>query len=221
MDEKAKNEMIKLGFDSMILYPVGQPHFHYLKSYKMPFESYSNKYVVTYASEPITLAYKSNDYWGYTEKTIFLDVYDSIRKISEEYNINIELFIRQHPKEERGSYDNYIGHYKFLDVKVENDIQSLELISKSDLVIGMSSMFLIEAIAMNKQVISYQKGLKILNPYIFDRLGVDQSIFNRENLENQLKSIIVKKQIKEYNYNFDNDVINNILEIVKEDLCLN
>ncbi len=124
MDRLAKNEAIKEGLDEKKIIITGQPYFEYLFKYpKMASKRLNyirkslnvnpNDFLIIYASEPITGTYtkknNSENYQGFTEKTIFNNLYTSLKKYSNSSKeINIRLLIKLHPRERSDNYDSLI-----------------------------------------------------------------------------------------------------------------
>lgn len=111
-------------------------------------------------------------------------------------------------------------HGSGFTITVNNDVDSLELIAVSDLVCGMSSMFLLEAAIAGKQILSIQIGLKRDNPFVLDKTGLSKSVLSPNELDNVLKRIIVDNVRDKINFQFEPDAISNIINAM-ELLCRN
>ncbi len=103
----------------------------------------ADEFVITYASEPIEDTYKSTNYFGYTEKTVFIDFLEELTTFSEEYNKKICLIIKQHPKEKPDNYNKILKNYNNNKIRllIDQKTDSMKVIAVSDLIVGMSSMF--------------------------------------------------------------------------------
>lgn len=212
MDDYAKKRMINCGFEEKRLIVTGQPHFDYLNKKHQKSKNRENQtFEVVFASEPIVKTYGSSEHWGYDEKSICYDIIDVLRVIAHDNGIRIHLLIKQHPKEESHSYDSQVGENGLLKISVDRNSNSFDVIMSSDLIIGMSSMFLIEGVIMNKQVISYQKGLKQDNPYVFDKINTDNTLFNKKDLLETIKGIINGEK-KIYNFSLIQNATNNVIK---------
>lgn len=239
MDDYAREEAIKDGLPTERVIVTGQPYFEdlihkYLNVTSSDLQITRNLlkipegyYVITFASEPITDTYKETDnsdnYWGYTERTVFNELLNVLNIISDEYTNNIAIVIKIHPKESPDNYLDIIEQFNNPKIKlcVDRNTDPLDLIKLSDLVVGMSSMFLIESVILKKPVLSIQIGLKRENPFILDRRGILNSILDKENLNQMLKSIIINKNILEYNFNVVENPVSNIIGLVEKYLCRN
>jgi len=224
MDDYAKNKMIREGFDQSRLIVTGQPYFELLDQLKnKPSKiknirknlniSYSD-FVIVYASEPTFKSY-SGEYFGYSGKEILMDLHSSLKKITYFYNKKITLIIKLHPREKRDKYLNIINNLKKdavnMDIIVDRDSDPWDLILESDLVCGMTSMFLIEAVLLNKPIMSIQIGLKKKEPFILVKKGIIKSILDKKTLFNELKTVIVKHKLPQYNFNVIKNPIENVI----------
>lgn len=194
MDEYAKCEMIKEGLDENRIIVAGQPHFDMLRDkYDKLVTEYSKELQLIFVSEPIEKVYKEttqgSHYWGYTEKTVFLQVQKTLIDLSKEYNQKVCLTIRLHPKENKDSFDKLIRNTENYHVVVDADASALQLIKNADCIIGMSSMFLLEAVVCGKPIISVQIGLLKENPLILARKGMLETVTRKEELPCMLEKI--------------------------------
>lgn len=222
MDEIAKQEAIKEGLPESRLEVTGQPYF---ETIIQEFNSYTEQsktkikenlglsktdYIITFASEPISAICERGKPLGYTEKTIFQELLNQVIKLDK----NITILIKQHPKENPDNYESILKKHEHSKIKlvVDQNTNPREVISISDLVCGMSSIFLIEAVIFKKPVISIQIGLNRENPFILDRIGVLKSIIDRTTLEKKLGN----NNFLNYNYEIISNASNNILNLVEK-----
>ena len=212
MDEIAKHEAIRDGLEPSRIEVTGQPYFEMLREkvdqitqnaiqdIRKRINIEEDAFVITFASEPISVDYKGNidsqDYWGFTEKTILKELIKAIENVATEFKGKISIIIKLHPREDKNNYRDVIRNFKSNIVKiviVEN-FDSCSLIAASDLICGMSSMFLIEAVVIGKPVISITIGLNRENPFVLDRIGVLKSVYKTEELQEALRLIIIKNE---------------------------
>lgn len=237
MDEYAKNQMINEGIFEDKIIISGHPYFDYLIerqenidkteiiNSKKSLCKIKDELLITYVSEPISKTYNETDdsdhYWGYSERTIFKQFFCILNKIAEDYKINIKLFIRLHPKENQNNYDDIIDSIdsKYISILVDKKLDGFNLMSASDLICGMSSMFLIEAAVMGKPIISMQMGLKRENPFILDKKGILKSILNEKKLENILKKILIQHQIKGSSFKIKKGAVDKVIKYMEATLC--
>jgi len=222
MDKYAKKEAIEDGLPPSRLIITGNPYFENLldniekitiekiKKLRHTLGIEEHDFLITYASEPVSNDYNSN-YWGFTEKTIFREIREVLYETCNELNKKIKLIIRPHPREPVDNHSEFISEYHNISIIVDKSINPYELIMASNLIFGMSSMFLIEAVILNKPVLSIMIGLKRENPFILHRRKIVKSILDKKTLLNQLKSIIIGHEIPKYNFNMIKNPINNII----------
>lgn len=239
MDEYAKGEMIKEGFDGSRIAVTGHPYFEDLLKMRINFQHKDSRrlrselginatdFLITFASEPISITYKEEDgsglYWGYDEKTILADILKSLKQIASVCANKITLLVKLHPKEDLAHYASHIektGTDK-INVLFNKETDALKLILSSDLICGMFSMFLTEAAILGKPVISVQTGLKRENPFILDTRDVLKSILTRDELLNQLKEIILEGKARKCNFTIISNPVNRIVQEMEGYLCRN
>lgn len=173
MDDISKKDLIKIGIPKNKIKVVGSIHLNNFVNNFIKLDIKNNKETILYVTEPIRTTYGDSSYFGYDE----ISILESILKVcKKDYNI----IIRKHPKDQT-NYSKY--NLEISDKDINYDL------SRADIVIGMSSMFLIEALSIGKKVISLQIGLKIENPFIFSRLGIIKTILSEEELKKELKNV--------------------------------
>lgn len=239
MDDIAKIEAINEGLEPERIIITGQPYFETVLNNANRITDKNidfirdkvgistNDFLITFVSEPICDTYNENDfsehYWGYTEKTIFRELLDGILQVSELSPNTIGLIIRQHPKENSNNFSDIIDNFRSNRIKIiiNRDFDQNELIMASDLISGMSSMFLIEAAILNKLIISIQIGLKRENPLILDRANCLKSILDRRTLLNVLRLIIMGENTPRCNFNIIKNPVKNVILQMEKMLCQN
>lgn len=239
MDDIAESEAINEGLEQERIIITGQPYFEIvlkksdsitnkaIKSIRDKAGLSINDFLITFASEPISDTYNENDfsehYWGYTERTIFRELLDVILQVSKLYPNKIGLIIRQHPKENSSNFSDIIDNFKSSRIKIiiNRDFDQHELIMASDLICGMSSMFLIEAAILDKLVMSIQIGLKRENPLILDRVNCLKSILDKQTLLNVLRLIIMGENTPRCYFNIIKNPVENVILQMEKMLCQN
>jgi hypothetical protein len=235
MDEFARDEMVKEGIPSSLILVCGQPHFEYLRNYQTSrsnIDLYAklgidkSDIVITFASEPIVETYHeshtSDHYWGYTERTIFSNLLDALRETLRLTDKRVCLIVRPHPKESTMNLADLYGRSgPRVKIVCDTDSHSLDLVSISHLVCGMSSMFLIEAVVLGKPVLSVQIGLRREDPFILSRRGIVTSILDFDALVRSLKSVIIEKSYDAYRFPIIHDPVHRIIISMEHLLCPN
>lgn len=233
MDEIAKYEAVKEGLDPSRLVITGNPYLERIKACggkKSSIEIEDNRkriginpndFFITYASEPITDIYcETNDseyYWGYNEKTIFNELINSLCDLAHLYTGTIFINIKLHPKEGTQYFSDLVNNFKHEKIVlfIENQHTPLDIILSSDLICGMSSMFLLECAILKKPIISIQIGLNKENPFILDRIGIIKSITDSQTLTDTLKKVIINKSRQDIEFNITSNSIENIINEVE------
>lgn len=250
MDEFCKQEMIKEGFKADKIIVTGQPHFENLnnkynnsnninqneiKKFKESITYNESTFNILFASECLSKTYREkekgdgNYFWGFTERTILINIINALVKI---YSQNkkcdkVKIIIKQHPKEDVGSYDDLLdlAKEKGIDLVVLNHFNPNLMACNVNLVVGMSSMLLIESTILGVPIMSVMIGLKKENPFIFDRLGKIKTIISEENLKKSLEKVIFNKDFSDCMIK-SNDIKNTgsircIINKMEEEMCKN
>ncbi len=215
MDDFAKQEMIKEGIPEKIIYSFGNPHFESLKKQiklediekiRSKFIKKGEDFIITFASEPYT-----EDYGLGNEKQVLRDLQDIITKIDKK----ISLVVKLHPKEELSKYSEFEYLY------IEKETNSIDMIMASDLIISMTSMVLIEAMILDKNILSYQPNETNINKFILTRNKFLDFINKKEDLESKIKLQILNNQNRKNSFELKKDSIYNIVKFLENNLCRN
>ena len=233
MDDYAKDEILKEGLDRSKVIVTGHPYFELLVKtassgesldFRKKYSISESDFVLTYASEPISGMYggDSDHYLGYTERTIFQHIVETLDDIIGQTKKAIVFVIKLHPKENVQKYDELIKlSGRNLNIIKDRDSDPWDVIRSSQAVCGMSSMFLIESVILNKPVISVQIGLSRENPFVLDRRGILKSVLTKEELSLSLRSIIIHGQRPTYRFEIIKNPINNVIRHMEKYLCQN
>lgn len=205
IDEYAKNEMVTKGLPEEKIIVTGQPYFETVMERHISISKErqikireglllkENDYIVTLVSEPIVESYADPFCSGYTEFSILTQIIKALSFIVSEDSRQYALVIRLHPRNKKELFDQFLKTVqvpKNIKLIIENKLLSQELIAISDIVVGMSSMFLIEAAIVGKQYASVQIGLKIEDPFVLSRLGISKTILSYDDLVLLFRSAI-------------------------------
>ncbi|EHJ01500.1 hypothetical protein CDLVIII_5009 [Clostridium sp. DL-VIII] len=237
MDEYAKGQMVKEGIKENKILVSGQPYFDYLidrnkkitnkliNKFKRSIGWDDDDFIITYVSEPISRTYSENDgsehYWGYSERTVFCEFIKALNDVTKRFNKKVKLIIRLHPKENEDNYDELINlvNTKFITPLIDRELDGFILMNLSDLICGMSSMFLIESAILKRTILSIQIGLKRENPFILGRQGVVKSILTSTELKAEIEKIILGDVIEVSNFSIGKGSIENVINFMEEILC--
>jgi hypothetical protein len=214
MDEFARQEMISEGFSPKCLVALGNPHFEAVIENAKKIDCRKTRQnlgiredtkLITFASEPYI-----EDYGQGPELDALSDLLEGVAEL----NANVEIVVRPHPKEHPEKFS------KFGFVHVDKQTPYCESILASDLVVSMTSMFLIESLILGKNVISYQLGVCSKDGFILTRNQVLPFITTKQELKKELKAFLFEgKNSKGFNAGVD--AINRNLAFIKGVLCQN
>jgi UDP-N-acetylglucosamine 2-epimerase len=229
MDELAKREAIEDGIDEERLIITGQPYFEtVLENWKNVnskdvIKAKQNiahdRFVILFVSEPLSKVYKQanhlDHFYGFTEISIFTELITALENVLDKLHQKPIIIIRNHPKEDPESFKIFLKKYKEL-ITVDNVSNAFELVKIADLVIGMSSMLLIESAILGKSIESVQIGMKRKDNFVLNRLGITSPITNRKCLESKLVSYVNNLDAKKLKFSFINSASANIVNEVKK-----
>src|SRR3989344_4627682 len=209
MDEVAKKEMLQEGFPRDIIEVTGHPYFEAaIKNYKKISKKNIREFkkgiridskvsIITFVSEPIIESYKNHFFCGYNQLTILRNVIECLNGLTKSENEkNYCLLVKLHPRNDRKIMEDFLEEYqlkvKFRIIVLSGESSAL-VISCSDLIIGMSSMFLLESVLAKKPVLSVQIGLDEKDPFILSRIGCFKTIVSRKNLVKKMNDWMTRK----------------------------
>lgn len=203
MDELARKEAARDGLPEERLVIVGQPYFETVKK-KADFVTADDRKrlrrdlgiapeqpLFVFASEPLSQEQGEPGRDGYTEISSFRLLAEGLSEFCRRRNKNATILVRPHPRERPGNLDGVVSALPsgFVTVLYDNRSDIHATILASNVVCGMSSMFLIEAAILGKPVLSLLPGLHGENPFVLDRLGVIQSVTDNETLQTRLERL--------------------------------
>lgn len=203
LDEIVRNEMLAEGFAREQIVVTGQPYFEYISNWKKTlsiedvkhfrsrFVNDEGRILIGFFSEPIAEdknVMHSNDI-GYTQYDTITEVVRILGK-SVKSDRSIHLVVRPHPREDEEKLKEILFHEQISPLftrEVSKIGSSLEFVVSCDLIIGMTSMALIEACIMAQPVLSIQLNLKKPDKFFGTTRGYCTSIYNDKELSNRLE----------------------------------
>lgn len=202
MDDLAKNDMISAGFPQDCIVITGQPAFDALLKYREQFSIIkknqirnsigikNNESFIIFASQPLSEIYgaRAASILGYDEKTVLEKVINSLEKISEKNKKDITLLIRPHPRESLQDFAAYKSQK--IQIILSADDESWNLIMAADLIIGMTSIFLIEACFLGNIVVSLQPDLRNTDVLPTNKTGLSIGIYKKEEILDTLEKFL-------------------------------
>ncbi len=168
MDDLAVREATACGMDPSAMIVVGQPGLD--KYVKRRVVSYEAGKSILFLSQPLSAIY--GDRLGYDEYSVAEDILRAGEELG--YSVNIKF----HPKETEGMREKY-GH-----LEVEGTLE--DIAGEFGVVIGMSTMGLLQCCLMGIPVISYEPNLAVKDVCIINRLGIAGGAFSYAELVQQL-----------------------------------
>ena len=205
-DDFAKEEAIKEGVPSNLIYPLGNPHFqniysklNFIENKKTNFVD-ENETLITYASQPFTEDLGKPG----EELNVLEDIIDSTDK---------KILVKLHPKEDFSKFDKYKDK-----VMLNKEMSMPEIIKASDLVISINSMVLLEAMIIKKPIIAYQRNETDKNKFILTKFGIIPFINNKTDFQIELKNKLLNHNIILCDNFIRYDSIKNIIKFAEEDI---
>ena len=203
MDDYARNEMLLEGFPEERLVVTGQPYFETVQAEAGMLSTQEkesllsglgieeDEIVVTFASEAIAESVDTARHLGYTQLSILEVLIPVLEKLSCGQCRAIVLVIKLHPRNDLELFAKYHAYKGNIKIVLAQEVSSRVLIGISTVIVGMSSMFLLEAVCAKRPIVSVQVGLVSENPFILARRGLVTTVVDKESLEAVLLDIIV------------------------------
>jgi hypothetical protein len=210
MDEHAKKDMIREDIPKTKIVVTGQPAFDSISQCKKTFlkEKYlkirkklgvKDEKMILFVGEALKREYGNS--LGYTEVTTLRAVLDTLKKLTCK-NFKFFLVVKLHPQNKKEDFkDMDFDKYRSkVNMKfIRGELPRRDLVLCSDVVIGMSSVLLVESILLGKPTLSLQINAKRDDLLIATRIGAIPLLANIEDFERALRSILVdKKYLAEY-----------------------
>lgn len=218
MDDFAAKRLMEDGVSADKIAITGQPHFDDIRrNYDRACftREKSNVKTILFASEP-----KRKDgedrHLGYSERTIFENVFDALQQLSRKHQFEYHIVIRPHPREDADSWSDILNSK--INVSMDKDTDSYTLMKNVDLVCGMSSMFLVEAAICKVPIVSCLIGLKSESPFVFDLIGAYNSSRTIEELYDHLKEILVDGKTPDLRIDFIEQATEKTVKYIMEDM---
>jgi hypothetical protein len=205
MDDRAREEMIAVGFDETRLEVTGQPALDDLARYRKQLAPAQrnhlrraltvneNEILVCFASQPLTELYgtdpASASYLGYDQHLVLKLLADTLEKVAPILPQPLVLAIRPHPRERRESLLK-VSSERFRII-IPSEIGSRDLIMASDLMTGMHSILLVEACYLGCPTLSLQPGLRQPDPLPTTRSGLTRAVYHAGDMEPALTEILL------------------------------
>lgn len=203
LDGAQRDALKSLGFEDRRIILGGHPHLHAVLSRPMKAVARDERdtvQTILFVSESYTDDYRSGRLspLGYDEHEVFEIVACAVEAAAlVQPDRRIELVVKFHPLEgeprpfierlESWSWPANV-HARWLP----GSASGREAAANADLVIGMSSMLLLEALLMERPVLSLTPGLRGEDPFIASRLGAVLAAHERKAGIDLVKSALVE-----------------------------
>ena len=216
MDKFTKDEMAKDGVPEEIIHPLGNPHFETIikqsKNVKNVRNNFAKKdeFLITFASEPYI-----EDYGKGNEKIVLKHLIEAVQ------GKNVKIIIKLHPKED---FSKYAEFKNMPNIILDKNTPPVETIMASDLIISMTSMFLIEAMILGKNILSYQPNETNPDKFILTKNKMLPFVKDKKDFKNKLINVLNGETYLQYNQSMKFNAIEKITKFVKnrfirEELC--
>ena len=180
INEIGRREMIEEGFPENRLVLFGHS---YLSSISESYAAQSADAVISkcgitppiscldamllFVSEPILENFGSSR--GYSQYDVLGYFLHNVVRFRKKAQVVIKL----HPKDDRGKYRSILGQFREVEIHiVQHELSSLECLTLSSRIFGMTSIMLIEAFLLGKTVVSLQPGLNGRDPLVLSRYNL-------------------------------------------------
>jgi len=182
MDDFAKKEMVEEGIPKEKIMVTGQPAFSEVSNNQRQLQGQTNTIkkeigipdnaiVVTFVAEALKKDFADN--LGYDEQSTLMFLGEVLEKTASNFiDREIFLIVKLHPENSQNEFDWVESKWPSLKkCFISNQSSPSEVISVSDFVMGMSSVFLVEAILAEKLVVSLQLNTQLKSQAIAARVG--------------------------------------------------
>lgn len=235
IDDLAYAELIRDGVDAVRLVVTGSPALAEVARSAARFDSHclqqlraslgvgATGLLVAFVSQPWTLMtggdLRHPLYPGYTEESVLSMVAHALVEVAAANSVKVTLAVRPHPRQDPSTIElPNIG-----DVVVAQDGSSLALIMAADLVVGMTSMLLVEACYLGCVTLSVQPGLQGRDALPTNASGLSRLVHRPEDLARVLEQCLLdsgtrsqmkaKVQALQYDVSATDNVIGVITEL--------
>jgi hypothetical protein len=211
MDEQARAEMIAEGFPPEQLVVTGHPAFDELTPFRLSttaetsaavraeFGVRPDELLLVFVSEPVEYfngTSPSNPYYlGYTEHTILPPLVSALESIARRSSRKVALLIRPHPLQKSAEFNRYRGTY--FRVLVSDRADGRAVVLASQVVIGMTSMLLMEACLLRCTVLSLQPNLCAADTLPSNRRGWSAAVYKEEDIEPVVERYLFDKDARD------------------------
>jgi hypothetical protein len=183
MDEQAREEMIADGIDAARIVVTGHPAFDSLEAYRTGFSPQRREalrqelgvaedaWLVLFASQPAFLDEEHAEApppWLDRQRMLGL-LLSALEDLARQYGKEIVLAVRPHPRENDRFFGSIVSRSVRVVLQKGGDARGVAM--ASDLVVGMATMFLVEAAYLGCPALSIRLGLPLPDTFPPNRSG--------------------------------------------------
>lgn len=204
MDTQARSEMIAEGFPPERLVVTGQPAFDCLAAVRVRSTPAARaelrnalgvrerQRMVLFASQPLAALWGNDpsveSHPGYTEQTVLDLLCAALSRIVLRRGGAITLVVRPHPRE--GVID--LSRFESAPVRVISDSthDGRQMALAADLVVGMTTVLLVEACLLGCVTVSLQPGLRKADVLPTNRAGLTRAVYDARDVEGNMEALL-------------------------------
>jgi hypothetical protein len=190
INQFGREEMIAEGFPEDRLIMLGHPYLSgivdcynvlnvddIVRALGIAYYNFNRDEALVFVSEPLLENFgNSRGYNQYDALCFFLTNLDRFTRKKH-------VVLKLHPKDELWKFKMVIGMFPEINIHiVQDELSSIECLTLSDKIFGMTSIMLIEAFLLGKTVVSLQPGLINEDPLILSRRGLVSRVIVLEDL---------------------------------------
>ncbi len=201
---ETRSRMLKEGFSEDMIKITGAPAFDTLASFSKSFSQErrqeirralgvdQNDVMVLFASQPLARIFDLRPgllgELGYDEFLVLKLIIQALENIARELDGKVRLVVRPHPREDPAKFSSLSAKDIFLTV--HSDFSSWDVIMAADLVVGMSSVLLMEACHLGSIVVSVQPGLRQTDTLPTNLSGHSHAVYDKDQLKPVLQRLL-------------------------------
>ncbi|OIQ88338.1 hypothetical protein GALL_297750 [mine drainage metagenome] len=202
MDEQSRTEMISEGIDEGLIVITGHPALDTLEAYRNGF-SFTRRatirealgvgeeeLLVLFASQPASFFENSTDVpppWLDRDR-ILKALLTALEELQRQHRKGIVLAVRPHPRESSLFFDRIVSQSLRVVLQVGGDAR--EIAMSADLVVGMETMYLVEAAYLGRATLSIRLDLPLPDTFPPNRSGLTCPVYREDGIKPAVEKIL-------------------------------
>lgn len=209
VDQRMCEGVVTAGAPQDRLRVVGHPAFDELlhwtgnaRSLRQLLVRHPHDRLIVFASEPLSRARidgrTSTEIRGYDERDALAWLASTSRRIAQQHPIHIHIAVKPHPREEPGPLKRFMEDLdsdRYASLRLA-DLHRYDLMKAADVVVGMTSMFLVESAGMARPTLSLQPNRKVASEVVDACEGI-RVLTQRAELPAYLEGVLRLKPLPE------------------------